>query len=140
MRPPYMPLLPISTDLSNLPIKLALYALIGVLLLVTYGIVGSLYIMHLNPLNSLYFTVQTIATVGFGDIKPVTPLQKIFTITLIMGGVALLNRHHPPAFWAGSPHPDYSDGNWHFWRGGFLVAWPNSIEIQGINPARARHL
>jgi voltage-gated potassium channel len=58
MRPPYMPLLPISTDLSNLPIKLALYALIGVLLLVTYGIVGSLYIMHLNPLNSLYFTVK----------------------------------------------------------------------------------
>ena len=46
--------------------------------------------MRLDLLNSLYFTVQTIATVGFGDIRPSTPIQKIFTITLVMGGVALL--------------------------------------------------
>jgi voltage-gated potassium channel len=85
-----MPLLPISRDLSNLPFKLAFYALIGVLLLITYGIVGSTYIMHLDLLNSIYFTIQTIATVGFGDIQPITPLQKIFTITLVIGGVALL--------------------------------------------------
>ena len=90
MRPPYIPLLPIGRDLSNLPYRLALYAIIGVVLLITYGIVGSTYIMRLDPLNSLYFTVQTIATVGFGDILPITPLQKIFTITLVMGGVALL--------------------------------------------------
>jgi voltage-gated potassium channel len=90
VRPPYMPLLPISRDLSNLPFKLAFYALIGVLLLITYGIVGSTYIMHLDLLNSIYFTIQTIATVGFGDIQPITPLQKIFTITLVIGGVALL--------------------------------------------------
>jgi voltage-gated potassium channel len=85
-----MPLLPISRDLSNLPFKLAFYAIMGVLLLITYGIVGSTYIMHLDLLNSVYFTIQTIATVGFGDIQPITPLQKIFTITLIIGGVALL--------------------------------------------------
>ena len=90
MRPPYIPLLPIGRDLSNLPYRLAVYAIIGVVLLITYGIVGSTYIMRLDPLNSLYFTVQTIATVGFGDILPITPLQKIFTITLVMGGVALL--------------------------------------------------
>ena len=90
MRPPYIPLLPIGRDLSNLPYRLAIYAIIGVVLLITYGIVGSTYIMRLDPLNSLYFTVQTIATVGFGDILPITPLQKIFTITLVMGGVALL--------------------------------------------------
>jgi voltage-gated potassium channel len=90
MRPPYMPLLPISRDLTNLPYKLAFYAIIGVLLLISYGVLGSIYIMHLDLLNSFYFTVQTIATVGFGDILPITPLQKIFTITLVMGGVALL--------------------------------------------------
>ena len=90
MRLPYMSLLPISKDLSNLPFKLAFYAIMGVLLLIFYGIVGSIYIMHLNLLNSLYFTIQTIATVGFGDIRPITPIQKIFTITLIIGGVALL--------------------------------------------------
>ena len=58
--------------------------------MICYGIIGSTFIMHLDLLNSLYFTVQTIATVGFGDIRPITPLQKIFTITLMMGGVALL--------------------------------------------------
>jgi voltage-gated potassium channel len=90
MRAPYIPLLPISRDLTNLPYKLAFYAIIGVLLLIFYGVIGSIYIMHLDLLNSLYFTIQTIATVGFGDIQPITPLQKIFTITLVMGGVALL--------------------------------------------------
>ena len=90
LRPPYIPLLPIGRDLSNLPYKLAVYAIIGVILLITYGIVGSNYIMRLDLLNSLYFTVQTIATVGFGDIRPITALQKVFTITFVMGGVGLL--------------------------------------------------
>nr|WP_320406856.1 3H domain-containing protein [Methanobacterium lacus] len=90
LRPPYLPILPLSKDAADEPYILAFYAIIGVLVLILYGIVGSIYIMKLDPLNSLYFTVQTIATVGFGDIQPITPLQKIFTITLVMGGVALL--------------------------------------------------
>ena len=90
MRPPYIPLLPIGRDLSNLPYKLALYAILGVVLLITYGVIGSTYIMRLDLINSIYFTTQTIATVGFGDIRPITTLQKIFTVTLVMGGVALL--------------------------------------------------
>ncbi len=85
-----MPLLPISKEISDKPYKLAFYALIGVLLLMLYGILGSTFIMRLDLINSIYFTVQTIATVGFGDIQPITPLQKIFTVTLVMGGVALL--------------------------------------------------
>jgi voltage-gated potassium channel len=85
-----MPLLPISKDLTNRPYKLAVYAIIGVLLLIIYGVIGSMFIMRLDLINSIYFTVQTIATVGFGDIQPITPIQKIFTVTLVMGGVALL--------------------------------------------------
>jgi len=90
LRPPYLPLLPISRDVSDKPYYLAFYAILGVILLILYGVAGSIYIMKLNLLNSLYFTIQTIATVGFGDIQPITPIQKIFTITLVMGGVALL--------------------------------------------------
>ncbi len=90
MRPPYMPLLPVSSDFTNRPYKLAIYAIIGVLLLISYGVIGSTLIMRLDPINSIYFTVQTIATVGFGDIQPITPIQKLFTVTLVMGGVALL--------------------------------------------------
>ncbi|MBZ2164907.1 NAD-binding protein [Methanobacterium sp. VT] len=85
-----MPILPVSKDLTNKPYKLVLYALLGVTLLIIYGVIGSTYIMRLDLVNSIYFTVQTIATVGFGDIRPITPLQKMFTVTLVMGGVALL--------------------------------------------------
>ncbi len=59
-------------------------------LLIIYGIIGSSYIMQLDLVNSLYYTVITIATVGYGDISPVTPLQKFFTVTLVLGGVGLL--------------------------------------------------
>jgi voltage-gated potassium channel len=89
VRPPYIPH-PLDKYLTSKPYKLVLYALTGVILLIIYGMIGSTYIMKLNLINSLYFTVQTIATVGFGDIQPITDAQKIFTITLILGGVALL--------------------------------------------------
>ncbi len=81
---------PLAEYLESIPYKLVIYALTAVLLLIIYGVVGSIFIMKLNLINSLYFTVQTIATVGFGDIQPHTDVQKIFTITLILGGVALL--------------------------------------------------
>ena len=85
-----MPMLPTSRDASERPYYLAFTAILGVIILILYGVVGSIYIMKLDLLNSFYFTIQTIATVGFGDIQPITPIQKIFTITLVMGGVALL--------------------------------------------------
>jgi voltage-gated potassium channel len=46
--------------------------------------------MHLDIINSLYFTVITVATLGYGDIVPITPVQKLFTITLVLGGVGLI--------------------------------------------------
>ncbi|AEG19202.1 3H domain-containing protein [Methanobacterium paludis] len=88
VRPPYLPILP--EEIPGTSYSLALYALVGVILLIAYGIIGSIYVMGLDPINALYFTVQTIATVGFGDIRPVTPIQKIFTVTLVLGGVGLL--------------------------------------------------
>lgn len=41
-------------------------------------------------LDSLYFCVVTLATVGYGDLHPVTPLAKLFTIPYIIFGVAML--------------------------------------------------
>ncbi len=90
LRIPYIHTLLTTKELGSTPYNLVLYALTGVIVLIIYGVVGSTYIMKLNLINSIYFTVQTIATVGFGDILPVTDIQKIFTITLILGGVALL--------------------------------------------------
>lgn len=41
-------------------------------------------------LDSLYFCVVTLPTVGYGDLHPVTPLAKLFTIPYIILGVAML--------------------------------------------------
>ncbi len=46
--------------------------------------------MELDPINAIYFTIITVATVGYGDIIPITSLQKLFTISLAMGGVGLI--------------------------------------------------
>jgi voltage-gated potassium channel len=64
--------------------------IIGVLIIIfilLYGILGSIFIMNLNIFDSIYYTIITIATVGYGDIIPVTPLQKIFSVTLAISGV-----------------------------------------------------
>lgn len=70
--------------------SILLYALIALAGLIAYGIVGSIYLMQLDLVNSIYYTVITMATVGYGDISPVTPVQKIFTVTLVLGGVGLI--------------------------------------------------
>ena len=43
-----------------------------------------------SPLDSLYFSVVTLATVGYGDLHPVTDLGKAFTIVYILTGVGVL--------------------------------------------------
>lgn len=40
-------------------------------------------------LDALYFSVVTIATVGFGDLTPHTVIGKIFTIIYIIAGIGL---------------------------------------------------
>jgi voltage-gated potassium channel len=76
---------------ENMPsFSILTYALITLLSLIIYGIIGSMYLMHLDIIDALYFTIITIATVGFGDIVPVTPIQRLFTVTLVLGGVGLI--------------------------------------------------
>jgi len=41
-------------------------------------------------LDSLYFCVVTLGTVGYGDLTPTTPQGKIFTIFYILIGIGLL--------------------------------------------------
>ena len=39
--------------------------------------------------DSLYFSVTTMSTVGLGDLSPVTPFGKIFTVFYIFAGVGV---------------------------------------------------
>lgn len=76
--------------LKTLPTKYVTNGIILILALFIYGIIGSYFIMGLNLIDSIYYAVITMATVGYGDFTPHTGIQKIFATTLALGGVALL--------------------------------------------------
>lgn len=76
--------------LTKIPTKYVSSGIILILILFIYGIVGSYFIMKLNLVDSIYYAVITIATVGYGDYTPQTGIQKIFATTLALSGVALL--------------------------------------------------
>jgi voltage-gated potassium channel len=81
------------------------------LLVVLAGIVGYMHVEGWNFLDSLYMTLITITTVGFGEVHPLTGPGKIFTLILIVGGMAavsvwlgavtsiVIHREIRPFFW-----------------------------------------
>ena len=53
------------------------------------GVVFYHFIEKLSWLDSLYFCAVTLATVGYGDITPKTPLGKLFTTFYILIGIGI---------------------------------------------------
>lgn len=56
-------------------------------------LLGTLVYMWLEPwsaVNALYFSVVTLATVGFGDLHPTTDASKLFTVVYIVFGLGIL--------------------------------------------------
>ncbi len=53
------------------------------------GVIGFSLLEKAQLIDALYFTIVTLATVGYGDIHPVTPIGKIFVILLIISGVGI---------------------------------------------------
>jgi len=72
-----------------LRIRYALYALVVAIL---FGTIGFALIERWSILDSLYVTVQTLTTVGYGDVPPHTAAGRLFAVMIMVigaGGVAL---------------------------------------------------
>jgi voltage-gated potassium channel len=70
-------------------------AIITVIFTISYGVGGSLLFGDqfrppiTNLGNALYYTGETVTTLGFGDILPITLTARMFTISLSILGVAI---------------------------------------------------
>lgn len=62
----------------------------ALLLLLAAGTAGYMVFEHWGLLDALYMTVITVATVGFREVRPLTPLGRIFTMVLILMSVGTL--------------------------------------------------
>lgn len=51
------------------------------------GMAGLIVIENFSPIDAFYFLIVTIATVGYGDLYPVTQAGKILVIFIILCGV-----------------------------------------------------
>jgi voltage-gated potassium channel len=55
--------------------------------LTVLGALGYELIERVSTIDALYMAVSTISTVGFTDVKPLSPAGRLFTTGLIIGGV-----------------------------------------------------
>ena len=70
------------------PIRVRLkFYFITLLTVMIIGAVGFAFLEKASIIDALYFTIVTIATVGYGDIHPVTAWGKVFVILMIICGV-----------------------------------------------------
>jgi len=70
--------------------KTGLVVLAAIFAVVVIGTVGFMLIEGWGLLDSLYMTVTTIFTVGFGEVHPLSRAGSIFTLVLIFGGVGTI--------------------------------------------------
>jgi voltage-gated potassium channel len=57
--------------MSNVKLRL-LIPLVVLVVVLSAGIIGFMYLENLSLVDALYFSVVTLGTVGFGDIHPQT--------------------------------------------------------------------
>jgi voltage-gated potassium channel len=57
--------------------------------IITLGTTGYMWLSNYSFVDAIYMTVITVTTVGFGEVKPFTPEEKIFTIFLILTSITV---------------------------------------------------
>ncbi len=64
-------------------------ALSALLILIGSGTFVYHRLEHWTWIQSLYFTVATLTTVGYGDIHPTSDSSRLFTVVFILAGVGI---------------------------------------------------
>jgi len=59
------------------------------LLAIATGVIGYMLIEGFSFVEALYMTVITLSTVGFGEVKPLSPPGQIFTVILIIFNIGI---------------------------------------------------
>lgn len=72
--------------MNKLPLRLKVNLILFSLVMIL-GTVGFSAIEQHSLLDSAYFTIETVSTVGYGDLAPQTPAGRILTIILTVTGV-----------------------------------------------------
>lgn len=72
-----------SQNSSNIVVALAAGALL-------VGTVMYRWLEDWSWVDSLYFSVITLTTVGYGDLTPSTPESKLFTVVYVITGISLI--------------------------------------------------
>lgn len=54
------------------------------------GVLGFKYLSDYTWIDAIYMTVITVATVGYGEVRPLDPAEKMFTSVLILSSVFIL--------------------------------------------------
>jgi len=71
---------------ENIKFRLRRYLAVFTVLL-SVGIIGFMFFENMSLTNAIYFSIVTMATVGYGDIHPQTEIGKILALIVIIGGV-----------------------------------------------------
>ena len=70
--------------------KKLLFPAIVILIVLLLGIFGYMVIEGWSLLDSIYMTVITLSTVGYGEVRDISGTGRIFTITLILFGIFII--------------------------------------------------
>jgi len=60
------------------------------LVVIVYGTAGYMVVEHWNAFDSLFMTLITISTVGYEEVHPLDQAGRLFSVTLIIGGVGTM--------------------------------------------------
>ena len=79
----------LRTKLRSLVLRELLVPLLAIFAILIIGFFGYIFIEGFSPLKSLYMLVITFATIGYGDVVPVTDAGRIFTICIVISGLTV---------------------------------------------------